>query len=347
MSTESEHRARASMGIAGFGVWALAISACVGQTSQPVALRSFGACVVVEVSTNAAASGRNLLAACEAAGVGGPAVAARTSGERTAVLVPPGTYDMGSNQLVLARDRVDLVGLSSVPEHQHIVGRSAGMNSGVIRQTADDVRLENLFVECTLSDGLVQYNPSDSAAYFPDSGLTNTVVRNCRFKGDDRNAWSMRIGIDYAGTYEDSRGGAYSFGGYYGKASGAFKRCSGLNACFGGAVGIACGRFVDCTGGDYSFAGHYGVASGVFDHCRMAGWPWGGVLSGKLEGCQWQDGVTVTNGAAIYDSTIRGSVTGVGAGVCRIAHVRCRALDLGAVTNLIQNAANVADTHIE
>ena len=71
-----------------------------------------------------------------------------SNSNRAAVFVPPGRYDLGTAVLVLDTEFVDLVGLSSARENQWILGESNGRGTGVVVQTANDVHIENLTVEC-------------------------------------------------------------------------------------------------------------------------------------------------------------------------------------------------------
>jgi hypothetical protein len=125
-----------------------------------------------------------------------------------------------------------------------------------------------LVVKCTLSSGSAPQNSSAPAAYFPNTNLSNTVIRNCEFTSNEPSAWSMRLGIAYSGAYEGCSAGAYSFGSAVGSASGTFINCTGADYAFGSAFATASGTFTNCTGGDYSFGGAASNAhGGEFYHC--------------------------------------------------------------------------------
>jgi hypothetical protein len=265
--------------------------------------------VIVEVTNNPGANATNLLAAYAAATALTPYGQALSATNRAVVLLPPGQYDLGVGALSMTADYVDVVGMSTVARHQHVYGQSNGANTGVVMQTANDVRLENLWVECTRSSGGLNYDATDPAAYFPDSDRPLTEVRNCVFTADDANAWSMRIHITYSGkytdctggygafggyygtasgTFTDCTGGTYAFGGYYGTASGTFTNCSGGFGAFGGDYGAASGTFTNCTGGYDAFGGYYGTASGTFTDCTGSDYAFGGVngtASGTFTNC--------------------------------------------------------------
>ena len=154
---------------------------------------------------------QNLIAAYAAAKALTPNGQALGSDNRAVVLVPPGKYDLGTGQLDMDTQYVDLAGLSSLRENQHIYGTSNGYGTGVLRQTANDVKIENLFVKLGPTGVGINGDAQDPAAYFPETGLVSAVVRNCLFKGDGSafmaSGWSMRLAIEYAGYYEDFTGG--------------------------------------------------------------------------------------------------------------------------------------------
>jgi len=156
--------------------------------------RTGAAYIIVTTTDDATANGANLLAAYAAAAALTPHGSPLSATNRAVVLLPPGRYDLGAGQLVMDEEYVDLVGLSTARENQHIHGSSNGPGTGVLRQTADDVRIENLSVECTQSTGTLFYSPDDPAAYFPDADRSNTRIRNVAFLADDAHAWTMRLG---------------------------------------------------------------------------------------------------------------------------------------------------------
>ena len=262
--------------------------------------------VLVTVTDNATTNGTNLLAAYAEAKALTPHGAALSATNRAVVIVPPGSYDLGTGQLTLDAEFVDLVGLTTNHDSQYIFGTSNGVGTGVLGQTADDVRIENLLVECTRLSGSVDSTSSTPAAYFPDSNKPATVVRNCRFTANNSNAWSMRIAIEYAGSYENCTSGNNSFGthgtasgtftnctaggfsfGAYGTASGTFTRCTG-GASFGSYGGsTASGTFTDCTSNNNSFGGSGGTASGTFTNCTGTSAAFGGfgTASGTFTNC--------------------------------------------------------------
>ncbi|MBX7244516.1 MAG: hypothetical protein K1X53_03400 [Candidatus Sumerlaeaceae bacterium] len=257
------------------------------------ALPSSGpAYVVAEVTASASTNGSNLIAAYNRAKALTPHGQPLSADNRAVVLVAPGNYDLGTNQLVMDTEFVDIAGISSARDDQYIygLGTANGVTTGVLRQTANNVRLENLRVHCTQTSGPPYvYFPHGLAAYFPESDLPATVIRNCKFESNNQHAWAMRVGINYSGTYEDCDGGDHIFGGSSGTASGRFTGCKGGNEAFGGYLGAATGTFIDCTGGRSAFGGDQGLASGTFTNCTSTdvdGFGGGGVASGTFTNCK-------------------------------------------------------------
>ncbi|MGI8906621.1 MAG: hypothetical protein ACR2IE_09040 [Candidatus Sumerlaeaceae bacterium] len=273
--------------------------------------------IATEVTTSPATNGSNLVSAYIKATLLTPNGQARTATNRAVVLVSPGNYDLGTQQLVMNNEFVDVVGLSSARDDQYVFGITNGAGTGVLRQTADDVRIENLVLHNKRASELGS-NSTSPAAYFPDATTTSTRVTNCEFRGDDPNTiHSMRIDVNYPGTYTDCAAGdkafacnavasgkftrctagIFSFGsgsavGQGSVASGTFISCTAISDSFGEA-GTASGTFVDCVSGGNSFAGGTGtgsVASGTFINCRATsnqafGGGAGSVASGTFINC--------------------------------------------------------------
>lgn len=245
--------------------------------------------IIPDVTSNASVNGLNLLAAIARAKTLTPNSQPLSAGNRAVVLVAPGPYDIGTTEVLLDTEFVDLVGLSTSRADQHIKGLSNGPGFGVLHQTANDIHIENLLVECTRTTGGLVLTSQDPAAYFPDASYPATVVRNCQFKGDELNAKSTRLESLYSGTYTDCVGGDDSFGGTGGIANGTFMNCKGGDYAFGGFIGAASGTFTNCSGGTGAFGGGPGgVASGVFANCTGGAQAFGGMgvlASGSFTNC--------------------------------------------------------------
>ncbi len=231
--------------------------------------------ITVATSSDPGLNGFYLKEAYNAAKALTPHGAMLSATNRATVIVPPGNYDLGTSALILDTEFVDLIGLSSARENQYIFGLSGGTNTGVLMQSANNVRIENLFIECTKASGGATGLDTDPAAYFPDdAATTDTVIRNCEFKAILFEAWSMRIKITYPGRFEDCTGGISSFGGHGGIASGTFTNCTGGSFSFGGLDGIASGIFLNCSAGSFSFGSD--TASGTFTNCSSTSNSFGG-----------------------------------------------------------------------
>ncbi len=242
--------------------------------------------VIVQTTASAVTNGQNLKSAYTIARALTPHGDDRATTNRVTVIVPPGRYDLGTNGLRLDTEFVDLVGLSTARDDQYIFGLTSNFSKGVLIQTANNIRIENLLVECTLTTGFGIGNSISRSAYFPDDGTTtDTVVRNCTFKANDINAASTRPGIKYPGRFENCSGGKLAFGGGFGgDASGTFIDCIGGIESFGGR-GTASGTFTDCIGGVDSFGGgSLGTASGTFTNCQGGTSTFGGGSSGTASG---------------------------------------------------------------
>ena len=205
---------------------------------------------------------------------------------------PSFSVEQSYTPLTLDTEFVDIIGLTTDRSLQQIYGTPEAINSGVIVQTADDVHISNLYVKILTEVESVNWDNTDSAAYFPSTDLSNTVVDNCQFDGQDGNdfegprLFSMRMNIEYSGTFNNCTGGYGAFGGY-GEASGTFNNCTGGYGAFGG-YGEASGTFTNCTGGNGSFGGGAGTASGTFTNCTGGGGAFGGgagTASGTFTSC--------------------------------------------------------------
>lgn len=149
--------------------------------------------VIVRTTDDPVLNGANLLTAYEQARTLAPHGLPLSADNRATVLVPPGHYDLGTGQLVLDTEFTSLIGLSSNRRDQFIYGESAGDGTGVLRQTASDVVIENLRIRLTRSTGSPTIGHNSFAAYFPDTNLPETVIRNCAFEQHSNGDLSTRF----------------------------------------------------------------------------------------------------------------------------------------------------------
>ncbi|NBP58805.1 hypothetical protein EBU71_20125, partial [bacterium] len=221
-------------------------------------------------------------------------------------------YDLGAQSLTLDAQFIDIIG-STKNRNSHYIRSNVGVtNSGTIIQTANNVILQNLTIENTNTTYSPNGTSSDAVAYSPSANLNLTYIENVRFLANDINVFSMRLAIQYSGTYINCIAGNYAFGGNFGgfgastggTLSGTFRDCTGGTASFSGATGdfglggILSGSFRNCTGGDYSFGGAVmvgGTLSGTFINCTGRNFSFGhggrfvgsgGVLSGTFRNCR-------------------------------------------------------------
>lgn len=269
-ATEADHASSAD-----FATTATNALALGGLPHSAFLKMTSDACVVVQTTSSASQNGLNLLEAYAVAKALTPGGSPLSATNRAVVIVPPGNYDLGTGALILDTEFIDLVGLSTARDDQYIFGASNGQDTGVLMQTADDVRIENLSVYCSRDSGILGITSSGPAAYFPSSALPNTIVRNCAFSANIKAA-STRMDIEYAGAYTDVIADRFAFGSYYGIASGTFTNCTGGRSAFGGHYGAASGTFTNCTGGGDAFGGYYGTASGTFTNCTAGDYSFGG-----------------------------------------------------------------------
>jgi len=239
-----------------------------------------------------AANLRTAYTAAKALTPGGNALAADN---RAVVMIPAGRYDFGlgdvgdsNHGLELDTQFIDLVGATGVPEDVVLTSAIAVASRGTVEQTADDVKISFLTMEITSATSTGS-GTAEAAAYFPTTALANAVLSDVICQSESTNVYSMRVGVEYAGTYTRVTGGDHSFAGS-GDASGTFTDCVGGDYSFGyyyWAVGAASGTFIRCIGGTSSFGGDGSPASGTFTDCVSAayGFGSGGTSSGTFTDC--------------------------------------------------------------
>lgn len=335
-------------------------------------LISSDALIIVLRGATDSASADNIRAAYTAAKALTPGGNALSATNRATVLIPPGVYDFGTGNgtnhgLQLDAQYVDLMGLNANPRTTRLTSAIGTDTRGTVEQTVDDVRLANLHLAITSTGG--SGGTSDTpAAYFPNGNLPTCEIRNCLFSSAATTRASMRVGVEYSGTYIDCISGRDSFG-YLAAASGVFIRCIGGIRSFGASTsGVASGKFIDCVGDTQSFGGgSAGTATGHFLRCRLGvatGYSialgvtsWGGTFTGLMEDCFWKvtgaNSIALRVGASarVYNSTLIGtgsakSIDADSAINAKIAHCRLN-LGIGSnVTNDIGTPYNVEDTDL-
>ena len=243
--------------------------------------------VTVKVTDNPIVNGNNLLAAYALAKTLTPNGASLSTSNRLAVILPAAKYDLGNQSLVLNAQYIDIIGSTSDRNKHYITSNVGVINRGTVQQTANDVKLFNLTIENSNTTYSPTYDSTNPSAYFPNTNLNLTHIENILFASNSINIWSMRLAIEYSGTFTNCTGGYGSFGGELGTASGIFKDCTGGETSFGGNSGTASGTFKDCSGGHFSFGGDDGTASGTFKDCTSGdkSFGGGGNASGTFTNC--------------------------------------------------------------
>jgi len=242
---------------------------------QAGAVYSNAVSITVQVTNHEITNGVNLITAYANAAAMNP-----SASNRVAIIVPPGRYDLGTAGLMLDTSYVDIIGSSTDRDIQYLYGMPAADN-GVIGQSADHVRIENLMVVNLSTASVGDFPPLAAVAYYPTTPGSNTVVRNCEFSS--ASGYTMCIG-EYAGLYENCIAGDFSFaGGIFDQctASGTFIDCTGGSYSFGGgASGTASGRFINCKAGMNSFGAFALPPDGsVFVHCSAGPYSLGSLVA--------------------------------------------------------------------
>lgn len=321
--------------------------------------------VVVQPGADPAANGINLIQAVARAKATRPHGQPLSASNRVTVLLFPGRYVLPDSGLVLDVPFVGLVGLAN-PEVVRL--ESEG---NVLVQMADEVWLENLTLHCTAT-APAGLGPQDKAAYFPADNLSRTVVRRCIFSAANQG-WSMRLGITYAGFYEDCVAGPRAWGGP-GNFAGRAVNCQAGPWSFG-AGGLFSGFATNCTAGPGSFGaggtGFHGYAqrctagadsfggSGLMLDCEVTGAVHAGVpTTGRLLNCRigpappGRPALVVGPGAVLYNCTVLADPASGAASIeapqpvtATIGHCRLNA-GLRNVINTLAEPFNIEDPNL-
>lgn len=256
--------------------------------------------IIVEVQSSAALNGTALIAAYALAKTLTPQGVALSATNRASVILPPAVYDLGGAELALDTQFVDIIGMTSVPEHAQITSTLTGaLTKGVINQTANDVKIANVHLKVG--------GAATAYAYYATTNLTAAFMDNVRIDAGTAGE-GTRMGIIYSGVFQNIRlpssksafvgatlsgyfsritsdndtgifGAPNSSSGAGATLSGVFRHCvatsgNAYGGGFGGA-GTASGTFDWCIGGSTSFGGD-GTASGTFNYCKGGNSSFGG-----------------------------------------------------------------------
>jgi len=232
---------------------------------------------------------------------------------RVAILVPPGTYALGTTGLTMNTQFVDLIGLGRADETIITSVSNTGTGLGTIIQTTNNIKFRNL----TIQNSAAAYSTGtdqDDSGYAPQGVYPSVEFTDCIFNNPGtggNGAPFMRLDTEYSGSFTRCRGvdgagvsvffaiasGNYfdchyagpGFG-YAGEASGVFTDCSIYNGF--GYTSDASGSFARCTAFNSGF-GSGGNASGTFNQCTALtesfGWGVGVTCSGTFSNCKGTD----------------------------------------------------------
>lgn len=336
----------------------------MGETGT-LLLNRGSAYIISEMSSNPIANGTNLIVAYARARAMTPHGSPLSATNRATVFLLPGKYTLADSALVLDAQYVDLIGIGNA------AATRLESDGNTLVQLANDIVIENLTLHCN-STAIPALGFQDKAAYFPDSNLPKTVLRNCTFSAGN-NGFGMRLGIIYSGVYEKCVCGPRGWGGS-GTFSGVAVNCASGDFSFGSVGGIFTGFATNCLAGMSSFGagGFHGIAkncvaghdsfggSGFMLSCEVAGainslTP----TTGKLRDCRIGPApgnfstLFLGTGATLHNCTVIANPAGSGFSIdavamvhAKIAHCRFNH-SLRNVINDILQPFNVDDPSVD
>jgi len=288
-----------------------------GLTDEAVTAAKLGyapdAIAHVQRGSTDAESAANLAAAYAAAKSLTPGGNALSATNRALVFIPSGGYAVNST-FTLDAEYVDLCGMGG-SRGTRIYGTVLG--DGVVKQTARDVRLSDLWID-NLSEGQLGTQTAglmidtsaggghnDASIYsrlycaiageIRQNATASAMARNCDFAGtwiDCAGGWAAfyaLYGYKFRPTMYNCRAGNHGFGGEDSTIDGAIlHNCIGGDECFGGcdSIGASCtaaSYFYNCEAGDDSFSLGRETAGNYFN-CRGGSECFGGTADGTNQG---------------------------------------------------------------
>lgn len=310
-----------------------------------VSLGAFGynhdAYILVITTSSAVTNGNNLLAAYAAAILLTPNGNPIATKNRACVIVPPGNYDLGVQQLQLNTQFVDLSGWSANAGDVVITSERTNPDEGTIFLSVDDVSIANLTLAVS-GTGPGNQDQDDPAAYFSDNQHSQITISNVVFSVSSGNNPAMRLSSQYnetfiyctclndfafgsgplgggsfEGTAINCTGGNYAFGGF-GQTVGILLNCTGSLGAFGGEGGTCGGTLTNCTAQSDSFGGQAGSFIGNAINCTGGDDSFGaeGAFSGTALNCIGVGNSFAGNGGTFSGKAVNCSSTtnGFGAG---------------------------------
>lgn len=278
---------------------------------------SGSAFAIVGGSASGTTNGTNLLAAYVTAQAATPQGAALSRANRYTILLLPGVYDLGSSTLTLATQFIDIVGISPNTGRQLDAEDVSGYGDTLITSSGSTMKLTAAGTDVNVKNLAIVTTGATSSQLALDSSvsfLTPWRMENVYLNRTvaASGAPTMKIGVDYAGTWIDVRcfkvssfGESTNFTGD--TASGLFIRCKAGPESFGR---FATGTFIDCECGG-GLGGS--TVSGTFIRCRGVSIAGGtgtimdGTFTGLAEDC-WSDSALSYTSGTIRNCTFAGIV---------------------------------------
>ena len=251
-------------------------------TSPAMSGESF---TIIEVSNSSTTNGTRLLAAYAAAKTKTPYGNALSASNRYTIVLPPGIYDLGSSQLVLDTNFIDIVGSTTDLGNHQITGNV----SGYVSVATNSVELRNLYL----------LNNSSGNGFIYGGNRPGLILDNIFFGYGSGGAapWQAVNESDFSGVASRLQGGQfYPTGngntppiGNAGNVSGTLSNIINVGAIADGAfTGFAFG----CSGGNISFGGrsYYGASTGFMMNCKGGTYAFRNYPSGIYINCYGGDG---------------------------------------------------------
>lgn len=238
--------------------------------------------IIVPTTGDNTANGDSLQAAYAAAAALTPGGNALSTTNRACVIIPPGTYDLGTTGLTLAAF-VDLVSLTGNPDNVLITSAVTASNGYTVGLAADiNVRLIGLTIANSANTQSAGASTEACAFRFTDGGA-GYLCKRCYFVTN--SSWPMVQGFECAGIFIDCTSEDFGFGANGGEASATFIRCSGGSDCFGGATSHFSGHADNCDGVNRCFGNNGRIKpQGVLKNCSALDDSFAGGTTGDLEG---------------------------------------------------------------
>lgn len=261
-------------------------AALLRSTTQDITDSSFymnnDAFIVVPTTGNATTNGTALKAAYTAAAALTPNGNALSRTNRASVILPPGTYDLGSSSGLTLSAFVDVVSLTG--NYQDVIVTSAvtASNGFTIGLTSDiDVQIIGITIQNSATTQSSGASTEACAFRFTDGGAGYSCI-GCYFVTN--SSWPMVQGFECASIFTDCISEDFGFGAHGGEASGVFTRCQGGSDCFGSGANFS-GQAISCSGNDRCF-GYNGQVrpQAVFRDCVAQQDCFAGGTTGDFDG---------------------------------------------------------------